>query len=780
MFRNIFFLCLLIKIIINIDVSAQSESSNYYLGEKNGLQFSDTGVLIYHLFKPTPLTNVNSLASISDGEGNLIFYTDGDNIWNYKHESIHIGNSGIKPNYSTVIVSKPKSNGLFYVITVKNADRYYEYSFAVVTEVDMTLNDGTGDVTNVLNIPLSSDTVRCAEVIKHDNGKDYWLLLLSHSLSSSHRTKIYAHKITSTGISLTPTISTFPYLLPDDSLYYFPNRSMRVSPDGSKIIFNLHRSFVLGDFINSTGKVENIRLLETGVQHISEEFSPNSNFIYVIDYHKGKGSSIYQYNIQQDVQEMMNSKSQVFFNPNNVGPFSVTSGIIKNLRRAIDGRIYFDYNSDSDDIIGRIEEPDSLGISCQINDFRFSRIYDSVYSANYSRLPYINNGYFPFIFFQYSFPDTCGFEADFVLNDSINTAHWIWDFGDGSDPIIGVKRPKHTFSQPGIYSVKLKYTLKNGYADSVIREVRIQGFAPHYGFAERNLVACLGDTLTLKANWPADNYLWQNGETQPEITVTNNGTYHLATQAGNCVLSDSVEVSFKPKPTVYLGNDSTFCGRVSHTFDPVTNASRFKWNTGDTTRTLAVNEHGQYSLRVETEENCHNADTVLLFLETYPTAPFHSDTVVCGDIALLNAGNPNCTMLWNTGEQTQEIQVSTSGLYWVKIENEHCAIIDSINLTLIEFCDYHVHIPNTFTPNADGLNDCFSPTFINITSIDLKIYSRWGELIYQTDNKNDCWDGKHKGEACPAEVYFYTLQYQYETPFKTGLGNDKGMIHLVR
>ena len=780
---------ILLNLVFGNVLNAQLENSRWYFGKDIGLGFTDSGVV---QLMDANISIHGSGATLSDGEGNLLFYSGSDSIpyhlsgknfiKNHQHQII---DNSLSRGTTSVIASIPNSNGKFILFCLvdfndNHGGRFIEYNY-----IDLLAEDGSGKVTRKNEILSTTDTVYDIITVPHQNKKDTWVLaLIKPNYASQYQyNRINAYLVTETGLNTTPTVSFINIKSPPGyhlgQIYRGRKDQINVSPDGKNIVLAVDTGLILANFDPTNGKITNQQLINNQ-RVISMEFSHDSRFLYTdmengskdIAYINTDTFALIQYDLQfPQIDSINNSAVCLQYRIKNVAYES-----IHDLYRGIDGKIYFWHWRELR--IGCIEKPYLKGNNCELNLNYINGIKPSNYSTK--AFPRRINPYFPFIFFQYSFPDTCGFEADFVLNDSINTAQWTWDFGDGSAPIIGVKRPKHTFSQPGIYSVKLKYTLKNGYADSVIREVRIQGFAPHYGFAERNLVACLGDTLTLKASWPADNYLWQNGETQPEITVTNNGTYHLATQAGNCVLSDSVEVSFKPKPTVYLGNDSTFCGRVSHTFDPVTNASRFKWNTGDTTRTLAVNEHGQYSLRVETEENCHNADTVLLFLETYPTAPFHSDTVVCGDIALLNAGNPNCTMLWNTGEQTQEIQVSTSGLYWVKIENEHCAIIDSINLTLIEFCDYHVHIPNTFTPNADGLNDCFSPTFINITSIDLKIYSRWGELIYQTDNKNDCWDGKHKGEACPAEVYFYTLQYQYETPFKTGLGNDKGMIHLVR
>jgi gliding motility-associated-like protein len=69
--------------------------------------------------------------------------------------------------------------------------------------------------------------------------------------------------------------------------------------------------------------------------------------------------------------------------------------------------------------------------------------------------------------------------------------------------------------------------------------------------------------------------------------------------------------------------------------------------------------------------------------------------------------------------------------------------------------------PNAFTPNGDGINDKFYPlTICTFEKYEFLIYNRWGELIFQTSNQTDKWDGKYKGSDCPDGIYVYKITYK--------------------
>ena len=73
--------------------------------------------------------------------------------------------------------------------------------------------------------------------------------------------------------------------------------------------------------------------------------------------------------------------------------------------------------------------------------------------------------------------------------------------------------------------------------------------------------------------------------------------------------------------------------------------------------------------------------------------------------------------------------------------------------------DFAVYAPNAFSPNGDGLNDVFEVKGIGISQYLLQIFSRWGELMYESKNLEDQWDGTFDGKKVPAATYVYKINY---------------------
>lgn len=69
----------------------------------------------------------------------------------------------------------------------------------------------------------------------------------------------------------------------------------------------------------------------------------------------------------------------------------------------------------------------------------------------------------------------------------------------------------------------------------------------------------------------------------------------------------------------------------------------------------------------------------------------------------------------------------------------------------------NIYLPNAFSPNGDGLNDTFGPVAEGIEEMEIVIFNRWGEVVFQSSNSNHRWDGTYKGKKAPLGVYAYNL-----------------------
>jgi gliding motility-associated-like protein len=103
--------------------------------------------------------------------------------------------------------------------------------------------------------------------------------------------------------------------------------------------------------------------------------------------------------------------------------------------------------------------------------------------------------------------------------------------------------------------------------------------------------------------------------------------------------------------------------------------------------------------------------------------------------------------------------VTQPGIYWVSayIEDYKITVTDSIRVNYEDCTPPPIWIPNSFTPNGDGLNDKFEYGNADNYEIKTTIYNRWGQLIFESENM-DFWDGKYKNKSVPLGVYTYRIE----------------------
>ena len=99
--------------------------------------------------------------------------------------------------------------------------------------------------------------------------------------------------------------------------------------------------------------------------------------------------------------------------------------------------------------------------------------------------------------------------------------------------------------------------------------------------------------------------------------------------------------------------------------------------------------------------------------------------------------------MWSTNETTQSINVGP-GTYWFTASNDGC--------------DVNLYIPNSFTPNGDYDIELLVYRGDNIIDFDFSIFNRWGELMFQTNNLSEFWDGKYKNRVVPPGTYSYVAK----------------------
>ena len=116
--------------------------------------------------------------------------------------------------------------------------------------------------------------------------------------------------------------------------------------------------------------------------------------------------------------------------------------------------------------------------------------------------------------------------------------------------------------------------------------------------------------------------------------------------------------------------------------------------------------------------------------------------------------------VWSTGETSQTITVTQPGTYMVTANQDHCTVSAWYQ---IETCELNVYLPNSITPGiGDGVNDyfCLHEKYLPmIEDFEIRIFSRWGELVFQSDDKNFKWNGECRGRINRNIVYTYLINF---------------------
>jgi len=99
------------------------------------------------------------------------------------------------------------------------------------------------------------------------------------------------------------------------------------------------------------------------------------------------------------------------------------------------------------------------------------------------------------------------------------------------------------------------------------------------------------------------------------------------------------------------------------------------------------------------------------------------------------------------------------------------------------FCACEIYVPNAFSPNGDTKNDVFKAipgTSCSLTQFNLKVFDRFGAMVFESSSADQGWDGTYKGQSAPQATYIYVLQYEYSDEVKKAPKVESGSLVLIR
>ncbi len=263
-----------------------------------------------------------------------------------------------------------------------------------------------------------------------------------------------------------------------------------------------------------------------------------------------------------------------------------------------------------------------------------------------------------------------------------------------------------------------------------------------------------------------ESVLWTSSATSSTITGTvytqNNpspGVETLTatlTYGNGCIIFDNIDITIVQPYFVNLPTTVDFCEGSGVIVDA---GNTVTWSNGDVGPTTMADEVGILTANYD-DGPCHSQDQITVTMTYLPVIDFTENTTFCeGTNVVLGAPGSHAVQFnWSTGETTETITVSESGYYSLTASN-YCQTISRDIILDFESCEAYAFIPNTYTPDKDGVNEVWQPIIYNAKSYEVFIYNRWGDVIYHSTDPEENWLGEaHQGQHYVQDgVYGYRI-----------------------
>jgi len=282
-------------------------------------------------------------------------------------------------------------------------------------------------------------------------------------------------------------------------------------------------------------------------------------------------------------------------------------------------------------------------------------------------------------------------------------------------------------------------------------------------------VVCADGLAFLNAPAGFDSYLWTpNGAVGANVNV-GAGTYVVTVAYGTCPLdSEPFTVIEAPNPVPVITGPNFSCGGIPVTLTTTEQFSSYVWSNGAQTQGTTVTS-GSYTVTVTSTEGCSaTSDPYGVVVASDPDAAFSTvpnspqpmgSTILFLDGSTVNGGTIS-EWDWTfdpagngSADQSPSFTYPTPGDYTVTLivtTSDGCA---DTTTQLYTIFPPEITIPNVISPNGDEANEVFEITNIIYWTNELKIYSRWGNVVYETRNYKNTW----KGDGVPDGTYYYIL-----------------------
>ena len=418
--------------------------------------------------------------------------------------------------------------------------------------------------------------------------------------------------------------------------------------------------------------------------------------------------------------------------------------------------------------------------------------------------------------------------------------HWYkWEFDDGSIP-SELKNPYHYYGRMGKYTVKHIVRTKEGCIDTTEISIRLDGPFPEFNITTDSF-GCAPLTVHFANNSAqTEDYIWHFGDpnkttyytdedTSVMFTYDQPGVYYIYLEGSKVFFNEATQnyytckiaypdtlaypvfqkrVVVYPTPEVDFEYEDSVCAGSSIAFKSISHPiySQFNWyingaqhNEQTDSINLSFNEEGTYTVALY-PLYIPNSQFRVLCLDSMeveidildPQSQFSiQETEDCGEYLFVNESENDAKYTWQFGDGSSPVNTDSNESVFYSYGNDtgtfEVCLVATSGSCADTFCQdinwanaEAAYIYNVFTPNQDGLNDVYQIDMLGQDEYNIRIYNRWGELVFESSDPAVSWNGRvnNNGGELPSGSYFYILTYHLKC-----LDEDvesHGVVELIR
>jgi gliding motility-associated-like protein len=819
------------------------QAYNWYFPVEAGINFdtSPPTAVTNSVIFADPLDgdpNTETTATISDVNGNLLFYTNGVTVWNKNHQVMQNGTGllgDVSGGQGALIVPKPENPGIYYIFTTGTLNTLtYTYDGVKYSEVDMTLNNGLGAVTENKNITILQPAPPAEKFgwgneekmtsVHHSNGVDVWVAVRQDNAYCFFL-------VTAAGVTTSPQVSR----VGTGNMNSSSAGQMKFSHDGRKLAVvnpipqnTLDNYTEVFNFDNTTGiltgpvvSIPTSLLIDVNFDYFGMhgiEFSPNGRYLYVVGFFF---SQLYQFDLLAGNEQSIIDSRILLYQNLSISPYVKAN----QLQTGPDGKIYmsnFTFN-----FLHVIDYPNNAGLAA---GFDANGTIDLAGKEGGVGITNFIQSYFESGILHEGECATQAVSFSTIRIPGIESI--VWDFGDpasGADNASTSLEPAHTYLNAGTYTVTAIIT-SNGAQQTATSTVTILPAPVAVAPQGATLVQCAdanGNSIfnlnqfnnTLLAGQDASAftvaYYASEADLQANTPIANTANFTTTGQtvyakvinnSTGCYTNTSFPLVVNPMPAattpgtielcanttgeavfnltqqnaVILGNQDTTLFTVTYYASqqdvqdniPIAAPEAFA-SSGQTIYTVVTNNATGCTVNTQFEIVAVQPPVIAEAIEYTGCSPFNLIA-----ISAQQGENLILTFYVNENDAIAGTNAIADATRYTDPDNKATLYIIATNaqgckdMSILTLNTGNCTIPRGISPNNDGFNDRFDLSGFDVEQ--LSIFNRYGAEVFSLTNYTDQWHGQSdNNNELPTGTYYYSIQ--------TNTGEQKtGWVYINR